>query len=176
MTKERSMTTKTIRKLEGTCQRLENSLRKNRNLLVAARQRASRREVRRRDRKYLALGYAVDAVISHIWSEEQTRAFDLDQAYLDDEVAGTPRMQRIKRGIVACALLLTEEISLSEMETAARRYLRGHQQTRALQALADRHWMLSELAQGIAAYTSGGKEFPGRLVINQQQRGNTSSQ
>lgn len=166
------MPTKTIRKLEDTCQRLENALRKTRNLLYAAKQRALRREVHGRDRNYLALGYAVDAVISHIWSEEQTRAFDMAQEDLDDEVAGTPRMQRIKRGIVACALLLSGEISSSDIETAARRYLHGHLQTRALHAPADRHWLLSELAWVIAARRKNGKEFLKRLVITQQVRGN----
>ena len=170
------MTTKTIRRLEATCQRLENALQKNRNLLAAARQRASRREDQRRDRKYLALGYAVDAAISHMWSVEQTRAFDVALAYLYDDVGGTPpRMQRIQRGVVACALLLAGEIPVSDIETSACRYLHRHQQTLALHALADRYELLSELAQEIAAYTPDGKDFIERLVITQQQRGNTSS-
>jgi len=164
------MTTKTIRKLEDTCQRLENALRKNRNLLAAATQRASRREDQRRDRKYLALGYAVDAAMSHMWSKAQTRDFYMALGYSYDALAHTRRMQRVQQGVVECALLLAEEISVSDIETAARTYLHHHQQTRALQALADRHELLPKLAPEIAACSQDGKEFLERVVMTRTTR------
>jgi len=164
------MTTKTIRKLEVTCQRLENALRRTKSLLAAARQRALRREDHRRDRKYLALGYAVDAAMSHIWTERQTRAIDQAVAYIYqlDDVSGTTRIQRIRRGVVVCAMLLSGEIPVSDIETAALRYLPRHQQTRVLHALADREALLSEIAQEIAASSPDSNSYFEHLTTTLQ--------
>jgi hypothetical protein len=147
------MTTKVIRGLEIRCERLNDALRKSKNLLAAARRRAAKREASCRDRGYLALGAAIEAAITHRWSAAQTRLFlDLvTQAYPVDDASRSLRgitesgwigseathTRRMRWGIVARGMLLRAQIPNAELAFVARSFLQPPQQSYALAAISD---------------------------------------
>jgi hypothetical protein len=159
------MTTKMIRRLEIKCERLENTLRKSKNLLAGARRRAVKREATHRDRRYLALGAAVEAALTHRWSAAQTRLFldALAQAHPVDDASRSLRgitesgwisneaacTRRLRWGVVAREMLLRAQIPSAELAFVARSFLQPPQQGYALAAISDVDTEFLALAENI---------------------------
>lgn len=134
---------------------------RTRNLLCADRRRTSQVEVDIDDRRHLAVGSAVPAAMSHLWTAQQTQDFLQITARMyphapgsDIEGNDTARVQLIRWGVVACTLAMYEPRWLPELEAAASGLLDSRQRKYVLDTLGEYEALGLELADEAERYRS----------------------